>query len=96
MTNLITTTWHPGSFSSSEASLQDHFDRHGAEVDAEDVEQYLRKALGFKQNLRRATRSTPQGATEGVVRYAKTGRYIDLAPDGRIISFGSNQANDER
>lgn len=88
MTDFIANLWHPGSYTSSEASLLDHFLRHGIEVGAEDVEQYLRKALGFKQNLRRAQRSFPQGATEGTIRYVKSGRYIDLAPDGRIISFG--------
>ncbi len=88
MIDFIDSLWHPGSYPSSEASLLDHFDRHGAEVEAETIEQYLRKALGFKQNLRRTQRSTPQGSTEGVIRYVKNGRYLDVAPDGRIISFG--------
>jgi hypothetical protein len=26
---------------------------------------------------------------EGAVRYVKNGRYIDIAPDGRILSFGA-------
>jgi hypothetical protein len=85
---FVEEVWHPGSYESSEESLIDHFKRHGVEVDAEDAEQYLRKALGFKQNLRRARRSFPQGVTDGVIRYVKTGRYLDLASDGRIISFG--------
>jgi pyocin large subunit-like protein len=90
MTDFADTLWHPGSYPSSLSSLLDHFKRHGAEVGAENVEQYLRKALGFKQNLRRAQRSTPQGSTEGVIRYVKNGKYLDIAPDGRIISFGSD------
>jgi transposase len=89
MNDAIDELWHPGSYSSSYASLTDHWDRHGLEVGAEDLDQYLKKALGFKQNLRRAQRSRPEGPTEGVIRYTKNSRYIDIAPDGRIISFGS-------
>ena len=85
----IDNLWHPGSYSSSYASLVDHWSRHGDEVQAEDLDQYLKKALGFKQNLRRSQRSYPEGNTKGVTRYTKNGRYIDIAPDGRIISFGS-------
>ena len=81
--------WHPDSYSSSCASLVDHWSRHGDEIQAEDLDQYLKKALGFKQNLRRSQRCYPEGTTKGVTRYTKNGRYIDIAPDGRIISFGS-------
>jgi hypothetical protein len=88
MGDAIEEFWHPGSYPSSYASLVDHWNRHGDEVNADDVDQYLKKALGFKQNLRRSVRSYPDGATEGVIRYTKSGRYLDLAPDGRIISFG--------
>ena len=74
----------------SEASLQQHLKRNGKEVGASDVEQYLRKAKGFKQNLRGATKSPVSGGTEGVIRYKKLDKYIDLAPDGTIISFGKS------
>ncbi|AKG08472.1 hypothetical protein AAX05_09390 [Moraxella bovoculi] len=70
------------------ASLQAHFNKHGAEVGAVNVEQYLRKAEAFKQNLRGATKSPVAGQTNGAVRYKKNGKYIDIAPDGSIISFG--------
>ncbi len=89
MNDAIDELWHPSSYPSSYSSLVDHWDRHGLEVGAEDLDQYLKKALGFKQNLRRAQRSRPEGPTEGVIRYTKNSRYIDIAPDGRIISFGS-------
>jgi hypothetical protein len=85
---VTTGRWHEGSYGSPLASLQDHFARHGAEVGAVDAAQYLRKAEAFAQNLRGAQRSPIEGFTEGVVRYVKHGRYIDLAPDGRIVSFG--------
>jgi len=59
-------------------------------VGAEDVAQYIRKAEGFAQNLRGATKSYVDGAVEGVIRYKKNGKYIDIAPDGTIISFGKS------
>ena len=81
-------SWGKGSYDDSMASLQAHFNKHGAEVGAVNVEQYLRKAEAFKQNLRGATKSPVAGQTNGVVRYKKNGKYIDIAPDGSIISFG--------
>lgn len=57
---------------------------------AEDVAQYIRKAEGFAQNLRGATKSYVDGAVEGAIRYKKNGKYIDIAPDGTIISFGKS------
>ncbi|WP_245814757.1 hypothetical protein [Cystobacter ferrugineus] len=81
--------WHEGSYDSPLDSLQEHFAKHGAEVGAKDVSQYLRKARGFRQNLKGAQKFPIEGATEGVVRYVKKGNYIDLAPDGRIVSFGA-------
>lgn len=53
------------------------------------MEQYLNKAQAFANNLRRARSFPVEGATEGVTRYVKVGRYIDIAPDGSIISFGA-------
>ncbi len=81
--------WNKGSYSSAAKSLQAHFDKHGPEVGAQTVEQYLNKARGFANNLRGAQRFPIKGSTEGVVRYIKNERYIDLAPDKSIISFGA-------
>lgn len=44
----------------------------------------MNKAVEFSRNLRGADRSEVTGFTEGVVRYRKNGRYIDIAPDKRI------------
>ncbi|WP_444894488.1 hypothetical protein ACJJIE_09940 [Microbulbifer sp. TRSA001] len=68
--------------------FQNCYKDHGAEVGANSPEQYLRKAEGFKQNLRGASKSNVNGFTSGVVRFSKNGKYINLAPDGRIVSFG--------
>ncbi|MBD2181095.1 hypothetical protein H6S82_12755 [Planktothrix sp. FACHB-1355] len=82
--------WHKGSFDSPEDSLRYHFDRHGAEINATTPEQYLNKAEQFKNNQKRAKSYPVDGANPGTKRYVKNGRYIDLAPDGRIVSFGSD------
>ncbi|MBW7473875.1 hypothetical protein K0T92_03890 [Paenibacillus oenotherae] len=80
--------WNKGSFDTAGDSLIKHFKKHGSQVGAEDLAQYIRKAEGFAQNLRGATKSYVDGAVDGVIRYKKNGKYIDIAPDGTIISFG--------
>jgi RHS repeat-associated protein len=87
--HVRTGKWAQGSYKSPEASLEYHFDRHGDEVGAADIDSYLRKAEGFAQNLKGATKSRVDGATPGVTRYKKNGKYIDLDADGKIISFGA-------
>ncbi|CUH94301.1 hypothetical protein P22_0367 [Propionispora sp. 2/2-37] len=81
-------SWNQGSFGSTQDSVAYHYNTHGAEVGAENVEQYIRKAEAFKQNLRGAKTFPVDGAVAGVTRYVKNGRYIDLASDGTIVSFG--------
>ncbi|WP_207657827.1 hypothetical protein, partial [Lachnotalea glycerini] len=81
--------WNKGSFNSAEDSLTKHYKKHGAEVGASSKEQYLRKAEEFAKTAKKgSTKSNVSGEVEGVVRYKKNGKYIDLAPDGTIISFG--------
>jgi hypothetical protein len=81
-------SWGKGGFATAEESAIKHFGKHGAQVGAKDVDQYIRKAEEFKRNLRGATKGRVPGVTEGVIRYRKAGKYIDLAPDGSNISFG--------
>ena len=81
--------WGKGSFKNVEDSVEYHFNEHGEKVGASDLRQYLRKAKEFARNLKRARKvGRVKGRTPGVVRYEKNGRYIDLAPNGDIISFG--------
>ncbi|WP_455641966.1 RHS repeat domain-containing protein [Paenibacillus chitinolyticus] len=80
--------WNKGSFDSPLDSANYHFGKHGKKVGASDLDQYLRKAEGFSQNLRGASKSNVNGAVEGVIRYKKNGKYIDIAPDGTIVSYG--------
>ncbi|GKX57429.1 hypothetical protein SOASR030_35410 [Leminorella grimontii] len=88
-TDEINKKWHGGNRGSSEASLIDHFNKHGKEVKAETPEQYLNKAKAFAGNLRGArVVENIGGYTQGVTRYYKNGKYIDIGPDKRIVSFG--------
>jgi hypothetical protein len=83
-----TGSWGKGSFDSALDSAKQHFRKHGAEVGAKDLAQYIRKAEEFARNLRGATKQAVEGFTNGVTRYMKNWKYVDLAPDGSIISFG--------
>lgn len=86
----VDTKWHEGSFKYPAESLVSHYREHGREVGAEDPAQYLRKAVGFSLTAKKgSTKSDVDGYTSGVIRYKKNGKYIDLAPDGRIVSYGS-------
>ncbi|MBE6111803.1 MAG: hypothetical protein E7195_02130 [Peptococcaceae bacterium] len=80
--------WSNGTFDSVDESLIYHFKTHGAQVGAADIDQYVRKADAFKQNLKGAKKSYPSEGTAGAVRYTKNGKYIILGPDGKILSFG--------
>lgn len=65
--------WSNGTFRTVAASIRNHFEKHGAEVGAQNVGQYLRKAEGFARNLRGA-RTSDLG--NGVTRYMKKGYYV--------------------
>lgn len=84
--------WGAGSFRTRKFNIRKHYNRkhynkHGQRVRAENIWQYLRKASAFRQEAR-GIASRVAGATAGVYRYRKQGRYIDLAPEGKIVSFG--------
>lgn len=84
-----TGNWNKGSFDSPEDSLDYHYGRHGDEVGATSRDQYLRKAEEFAKTAKKgSTKSRVDGAVEGTIRYKKNGKYIDIAPDGSIVSFG--------
>ena len=82
--------WNKGSYDSPKTSLEKHYNKHKDEVGAKSIEQYLRKAQEFARTAKKgSTKSIVSGHTQGVIRYKKNGKYIDLAPDGSIVSFGS-------
>ena len=81
--------WNKGSFGSKEDSLKYHYEKHGSEVGATSPEQYARKAQEFAKTAKKgSTKSYVNGSVEGTMRYKKNGKYIDIAPDGTIVSFG--------
>ena len=87
--NANSSEWNKGSFDSSQESLDYHFNKHGEELAAKNTEQYLRKAEEFAKNAKKgSTKSRVRGEVEGVIRYKKNGKYIDIAPDGSIVLFG--------
>ena len=87
--NANSSEWNKGSFDSSQESLDYHFNKQGEEVGAKNTEQYLRKAEEFAKNAKKgSTKSRVRGEVEGVIRYKKNGKYIDIAPDGSIVLFG--------
>ena len=81
--------WGKGSFSDKEVTIKYHYNKHKEEVGADSLLQYLRKAKAFSKNLRGAKKRKVTGATKGVIKYEKNGKYIEIAPNGDIISFGT-------
>ena len=81
--------WGKGSFSDKEATIKYHYNKHKEEVRADSLLQYLRKAKAFSKNLRGAKKREVTGATKGVIKYEKNGKYIEIVPNGDIISFGT-------
>ncbi|MFL0582604.1 hypothetical protein ACH0B6_08530 [Solibacillus silvestris] len=87
--NSSTHSWHPGSFGFAAESIVYHYDVHGAEVGAKSAADYLNKAIEYRKTAKKGVKpSNVRGEVDGVKRYRKNGKYIDLAPDGRIVSFG--------
>ena len=87
--NLETGKWNKGSFDSAADSLNWHFKKHGNEGGAKTVDEYLRKAEEYAKTAKKGAKKIKvSGEIEGVIRYKKNNKYIDIAPDGSILSFG--------
>ncbi|MCP3742379.1 hypothetical protein [Rossellomorea sp. BNER] len=85
-----TYAWHEGSFDFPGESIVYHYKKHGKSVGANSASSYLNKAIEWRKIGKKNARiKVISGAVYGVKRYYKNGRYIDLAPDGRIVSFGT-------
>ena len=83
--------WSPGSFGSSEEALIYHFEKHGGEVGANTIEEYLRKAEAAARQAK--GRGTPvPGYTQNVRRFDVHGtrRYVDVDIDtNQVVSYGT-------
>ena len=77
--------WSKGTFANRAESIAYHFDKHGAEVGAKGAFQYMRKATSFSKHLKGA-KSKDLG--DGVTRFTKNGKYIDMNKEKKILSFG--------
>ena len=74
-----------GTFESVARQVYKHFLKHGEEVGAADVWQYMRKAEAFARNLRRANKVDLEN---GATRYMKNGYYLIKDEAGKIIDYG--------
>lgn len=91
LSDVSLSKWNKGSFDDVEGSAIYHFKEHGTEVGAEDLAQYIRKAEDFARTAKKgSTKSPVYGKVEGTTRYKKNGKYVDIAPDGTIVSFGKS------
>lgn len=77
--------WHKGSFDSAEESLAYHFEKHGSEVGAKTMAEYLEKAKLMKDNI---SNNNFDPLEDGVMRFNKNGYFIDITPNQNIVSFG--------
>lgn len=84
----LVSKWSKGTFPTISESIKYHFARHGAEVSAENIWQYLRKANNFAENLRGAGKGELE---KGFTRYMKNGYYIIKDTKGKILSFGTQR-----
>lgn len=88
--NSPVSEWHKGSLDFPAMSLVSHYKKHGKEVKASSAADYLNKAIEYRRTAKKGVKpSNVSGVVAGVKRYKKNGKYIDLAPDNRIISFGT-------
>ena len=72
------------------AAVIRHFEKHKAVLGTKDIEQYVRQAIAFREEVkkRNGTGKPVFGRTPGVKSWTKMGRFIHLAPNNEIVSFG--------
>ena len=73
------------------AAVVRHFDKHKAALGTETLEQYVRQAVAFREEAKKrngAGKPVP-GKTPGVKSWSKLRRFIHLAPNNEIVSFGA-------
>ncbi len=81
----LVSQWSKRTLPTVSKSIKYHFVRHGKEVLAADVWQYLRKADAFGRNLRGARTSILRN---NCTRFMKNGYYLIKSETGKTISFG--------
>ncbi len=73
------------------AAVEYHYEKHGAKLGAADIAQYVRQAISFREEAKKRNGAGKPviGPTPGVRSWKKLGRFIHLAPNGEIVSFGA-------
>ncbi len=82
---VLVGAWGKGTYKKVSESITDHFARHGFEVGAENVVQYMRKAYAFASNLKGARKILQK---DGTTWYGKNGYYVIKDEVGKIVSYG--------
>jgi hypothetical protein len=89
----LLSNWSAGTFPTVAASVKYHFRKHGVEVSAQNIGEYLRKADALARRLRGARKSY---LNDSAIRYTKNGLFIIKNIEGKILSFGSELKSNER
>ncbi|HEV7767326.1 MAG TPA: RHS repeat-associated core domain-containing protein [Thermoanaerobaculia bacterium] len=82
---VLVGAWGKGAFPTLAKTIAYHFGKHGGEVGAGNVLQYMRKAYEFNRNLRGAEKTALEN---GAIRYVKKGYYVIKDKAGNILSYG--------
>ncbi len=80
--------WGKRTFDLVEELLQYHFEEHGKEVGAKDIEQYTRRAERFRERVKSAKKTLSENGTPGSVCYTQNGKYIIIGFNKEILSYG--------
>lgn len=89
--------WSKANRGSSRANIEYHYDRHGTDVGAKNLNDYCRKARALRDTVlkKKISRTPVLGGTDNVYRWKYNGKYIDMEiiQDGwqtiyKIVSYG--------
>ncbi len=85
--------WAEGGRGSSANNARHHYNKHGIEVGAKDVEEYTKKATNFANKVlnRKVKTAHVGGVTPNTKRYFFNQKYVDLSYNGSehlLVSFG--------
>jgi len=91
--NTCKGNWAEGSFDSPRQSEEYHYNKHGFEVGASDIDDYTRRATNYANTVldKKIKGNLVSGFTENVYQYKYNNNYIRLLfEEGEhlIVSFG--------
>ncbi len=91
--NTCKGNWAEGGRGSSAKNAQHHYNKHGSEVGARNLEEYTKKATNFANDVlsRKVRTARISGPTPNTTRYYFNKKYVDLSYNGSehlLVSFG--------